>query len=195
MGILRSSKPSEAKPVADREAASPEASWVRLGAEGLWAGVLPDDALGSLPVPAEVEEDRKPTEREPETTHSDGDEVEHALSRPQEPGTPEFRILCGARTPNDIRRRFGWKTDKELSECYEIALEEQARATGDGDRAEIVYWDALVRASVQEAVNRPNFGELTEWEAADGRREKRESLRRLNILAKAREDALRAGER
>lgn len=201
MGILRSQRPNETEPLARREASdaapiphpeadSSEASWVRLGAEGLWAGMLPDDALGALPGSAEEPEHEE--DREPELPQSGAGDNAHALSRPQEPGTPEFRILCGARTPDDIRRRFGWKTDKELSECYEIALEELARAKSNGDRADSAYWDALVDASVKEAVHRPNFGELTEWEEADGRREKRESIRRLNILARAREEMLRA---
>jgi hypothetical protein len=224
MGLLRSRKPKDSatdgedvkatpslalapeedgEPDAAREepaeAEADSSSWVRLGGDALWAGVLPDDALGSLP---SGEDSKPPTPADPQRPATDAspkpqaaapgtDPLALAASRVQEPGSADFRILCGATTPNEIRRRFGWKTDTELAESYEIALQERGRA---GDDAEVAYWNALVEASLSEAADRPTFGEPIEWEEEDDRREKRESARRLKALADARDALLRTRE-
>lgn len=197
---------ADARHEGDLEAGA-DASWVRLGADALWAGVLPDHALGTLPG---AEEDSEPQAGASEQVSSEipvdavqvgeqaresgADALDIASSRAQEPGTPEFRILCGATTPSDIRRRFGWKTDKELAEAYEIATQERARAEETGEQQELAYWDALVEASVKEAVDRPAFGEVDEWDEEHGRREKRQTAKRLQALADAREAMRRANE-
>jgi hypothetical protein len=194
--------PDGEEPDAARENA-PETSvddtWVRLGADALWAGVLPDDALGALPdaedvappVPAKRARPAEPEpalhEGPPQARPSGPDVPGAAASRVQEPGSPEFRILSGAKTPEDIRRRFGWKTDVELAEAYEIALQERSRAT-DSDQA---FWDALVEMAVTEAANRPTFGEVNEWEHEHDRREQRLNAKRFQALAKARDAQLR----
>jgi hypothetical protein len=214
MGMLPSRKPNEEAPLAGREEVtnaqgpdgSDEASWVRLGSQSLWAGMLPDDALGTLPglendAPVNPPRSQEAASLESgssrlgaadaETLQSGADPLELGVSRAQEPGTAEFRILSGARTSSEIRRRFEWKTDKELAEAYEIGSEELAKAKATGRHPEVAYWTALVDTSVKEAASRPTFGELTEWEEAGGRREKRESIKRLNALAKARQGLLR----
>jgi hypothetical protein len=231
MGLLRSRKPKEAATEGDDVTTSPplalapegdeeptpagqqsrqanaDSTWVRLGSDVLWAGVLPDEALASLPsledppakAPTSAEtrlESKTPakpqTPATPPRPTTGADPLELAASRTQEPGGPDFRILCGATTPSEIRRRFSWKTDKELAEAYEIALHERKRVAGTGDEADLAYWDALAETSVKEAASRPTFGELNEWEEEHDRREQRESARRLEALAKAREALLQS---
>jgi hypothetical protein len=188
--------PDGEEPDAAREDApepSVDDTWVRLGADALWAGVLPDEALGALPdaedvppqTPAKQQKPQLPARPQP---RSPGDDpLGAAAARVQEPGSPEFRILSGAKTPEDIRRRFGWKTDVELAEAYEMALQERSRAT-DSDQA---FWDALVEMAVTEAANRPTFGAVDEWEHEHDRREQRLNAKRFQALAKARDAQLR----
>ena len=220
MGLLRSRKPKDAatesddvtqdsplalapdgdgmaEPVREEpDEPTTDPTWVRLGGDALWAGVLPDDALASLPSAKEPDTDTRADQPEapadPDPAASDADPLRLAASRPQEPGSPEFRILCGAKSPDDVRRRFSWKTDRELAEAYELALEERNRVDGAGDSALLAYWDALVEASVTEAAARPAFGEVQEWDADEDRREQRQSARRIEALAKARNALLRS---
>jgi hypothetical protein len=218
MGLLRSRKPKDAANEGDdvkqsRLALAPEGkgapdaapeetreanaepTWVRLGGDALWAGVLPDDALASLPSSQETGPEVPANEEAPASSPDQAaaaDALALAATRPQEPGSPDFRILCGATTTAEIWRRFSWKTDKELAEAYEIALQERGQADGSGDAALFAYWDALVAAAVTEAANRSTFGELNEWEEEEDRREQRQTAKRLEALAKARESLRRS---
>jgi hypothetical protein len=173
--------------------AETDPTWVRLGGDALWAGVLPDDALASLPSVDESDAvpPQPPSNPDPALPAGD-DPLAFAASRRQEPGSPEFRILCGATAPADIRRRFGWKTDVELAEAYELALQERQGLDGSGDSELRAYWDALVDTAVSEAANRPSYGELNEWEEEEDPREQRRNAKRLDALSKARDERLRS---
>jgi hypothetical protein len=173
-----------------------EISWVRVGDEALWVGVLADDAFETAPdaeekpAASDVAPLPAPAVSQPDPPN-DADGLDAAATLAQQPGSLEFRVLCGARAPEDIRRRFSWKTDQELAESYEIAVNEHSRAERSGQEREARFWDALVRTAVQEAVSRPAFGELDEWDAPDDRREQRLIEKQLDALARVREQALR----
>jgi hypothetical protein len=193
-----------------------EAGWVRLGGDALWVGALPDDlsASGDLgsradatteqsAAPAEpprtaaqepsVQPDTPPPPEMPVRTEpgkASGHPLELAAARTPDVGTPEFRILSGATTPDEIGRRFSWKTDYELAGSYELALQESKHAAKDD--AELAYWEAIAEALVAEAASRPTFGELNEWEDAEDGRERRQKAKRLQALATARDALLRS---
>src|SRR3954470_14030609 len=114
MGLLRSSKTKDPANDADEVTTNPplalapdgdepaatsdevaepsvDGTWVRLGADALWAGVLPDEALGSLPdaedvaPPARAKQERSAEpEPEPERTV----DVEPPQARPSGPEVP-----------------------------------------------------------------------------------------------------------
>ena len=94
---------------------------------------------------------------------------------------------------DEARRRVELKTDEELAESYEIALEARARAEKRGSAEEAGSWDRLVQAAVTEAVDRPAFGEPDDAERST-RRERRQLAKRLKALSKAREAAVQASE-
>lgn len=87
----------------------------------------------------------------------------------------------------EAQRRVQTSSDVQLAELHTIA---ESRAGKDGDE-EAAYWRALVDATVQEAISRPEFGTRAPDENL-GRRAKKKRAASLKPLQKAREDALRA---
>jgi hypothetical protein len=127
---------------------------------------------------------------EPTSGGGAGD-LQAAISRAQEQGA----AALGFGAPDqaeDAQRRVAGKTDDELAESYEIAVEARARAEKSGSEEEVGYWELLVQAAVKEAVGRPTFGEPGPEDESLSRRERRKKARRLKGLSQAREQALGA---
>lgn len=87
------------------------------------------------------------------------------------------------------RARVSRKTDRELADLYQVSTE---RAAGEDDDEHQVYWGALVRAIVREAVSRPGFGRADSEYQPGGFKERRRQAKRLKALSDAREQALEA---
>ena len=113
-----------------------------------------------------------------------------AVARAQEEGAAALGPLGAEGQADEARRRVAGKTDEELAESYEIAVEARARAEKSGNEKEVGYWELLVQAAVREAVNRPAFGEVGDDESI-GRREKKQSRQE----AQAAEAGARRGAR
>ncbi len=83
---------------------------------------------------------------------------------------------------------LGQLSDLELAELYgaaRIALSESTELAS----ADETYWSAVVVATVEEAITRPDFGKSKAGEEVPGRREKKRRMKLMRPLVEARAEA------
>ena len=98
-----------------------------------------------------------------------------------------------APTPDldETRAEIVRASDLGLAELYVLA---RARANGPFENEkDAAYWPAVVRAAVEEATTRPDFGQAAADDAQSGRKAKKQRARTLKPLVTARDEALGVG--
>jgi hypothetical protein len=118
-------------------------------------------------------------------------------AEPAEPATeaapaesPGGELSEAARLRKEAQTRVAATNDLDLAELHQIA---QSRASkgSEGDRH---YWSTLLRATVEEAVSRRNFGQAVSNDDSGGRRETKRRLKLLKPLMSARQEAMRSSD-